>query len=375
MDLTKTVPCEDWKDFVQRLMDKPYSESLLWRGQCNSEWEIIPSYTREVEKQIKDLGEEGDNSDPGWSKAMEKRFSQACELSDDYDTLLYSIPEENLCFKVGRHSPCRKPGQEFLPLSMYTAQYSAVLNSARTKEDKNFYARYGTPYDVTFGVDIDLELWTWGQHYGVATPLVDWTEHALFALFFACDTYDKVGRISIYSLNTTVLDSINGKNYPAFRPVDPQGDSATNFFKFYQCFFRGIPIWAFWSNKTDPDFENSFPLFDDMRKLKLIRADEQRLRNKRCLSQAGWFTFTPGGVSVEEWCRRWEAAFSGENVLCEGHLLTKYVFKFGEDDRRACLDFLERANITAKALYPDFYGISRYLQERRKRRASRGGLC
>lgn len=362
MELINTVECENWQAFVQCLMGQPYLDTLLWRGQSDAEWEITPSYTRETEKKIKNLGPGAENNEPGWSRAMYERISQGVDLSKDYETLLRLIPKDNLRFDIGARLLPNQSKQESLPLTMYLERYYNALNSAKNAEDKNLYQRFGTPYDVTFGIDVDLEMWTWGQHYGVETPLVDWTEHALFALFFACDAYKDARSISVFSLDMVVLENLNCCNYPA--------SQENSFIPFHFAFFSGIPIWAFHDNKDKTNIEQGTPLFDDMRKMKLIRANEQRLRNDRCSAQAGWFTFTPGGISIEEWCRRCEAAFSGFQVILEGrYLITKYVFNFTKIDRRNCLDFLNKANINAMTLYPDFYGISRYLHERRQRRA------
>ena len=107
-----------------------------------------------------------------------------------------------------------------------------------------------------------------------------------------------------------------------------------------------------------------------MRKLKLIASDHRRLKNDRCAAQAGWFTFAPGGISIEEWCRRVDLSFAVFELVRPSPLLTKYVIGFSKNDREECLSFLEEANINAKSLYPDFYGISRYSRELREKKRS-----
>jgi len=269
---------------------------------------------------------------------------------------------------VARHRHFSTIRQESLFLPLYQERLQSFLNGSKTEEDRWFYQRFGSPYDVTFGVDIDLALWSWGQHYGVQTPLVDWTEYALFALFFACDNYENAEKIAIYSLNINALESLDRNNSPLFTHFTKDA-----FISFYKIFFQGIPIWAFWSGIKGTkwkDLQEAMALFDDMRKLKLIAPDNRRLKNDRCTAQAGWFTFAPGGISIEEWCRRLDLAFADFNLVQYFPLLTKYEIRFSKNERDKCLSFLEEANINAKTLYPDFYGISHYLRERREKKRS-----
>jgi|GEM_PF-2347942 len=376
--LIAIVEYNSWRDFVVSPSTIFSRENFLWRGQSNSEWEIISSYTRETEEECRKVLASGNcvpsqsNVDGGntcWSREFKLRRTEGFLISSDYDWLLDNIPEENVRFDVGRHRHFSTGRQESLLLSLYQERLQSFWDRAKTEEDRGLYQRFGSPYDVTFGVDIDLALWSWGQHYGVETPLVDWTEYALFALFFACDNYKNAEKIAVYSLNINALEDLDRNNTPVFMP----SFTKDSFISFYKHFFQGIPIWAFWSGTKETewkDLQEAMALFDDMRKLKLIAPDNRRLINDRCTAQAGWFTFAPGGISIEEWCRRLELAFADFELAQPFPLLTKYVIRFSKDDREKCLSFLEEANINAKTLYPDFYGISHYLRERREKKRS-----
>ena len=108
---------------------------------------------------------------------------------------------------------------------------------------------------------------------------------------------------------------------------------------------------------------------EEMAKLKVIAPLVDKDQNPRIYSQGGLFTFAPEGISIEEWCRRIIKA--KEIIPCNRiipfqqnePLLIKYRFKiYSERDKLKCLAFLEQANINAKTVYPDFYGLSKYLE-------------
>ena len=142
----------------------------------------------------------------------------------------------------------------------------------------------------------DDEIWSLGQHYGLATPLLDWSESPYIAAYFAfenpnsCDS----GWRTIYALNKFSL--IRDDNFIKANTV-------------------------------------SFitPMVDE---------------NPRIVAQAGLFTKTVTGQSLEDW-------------LTENNL-TKHLTKFHIEDsyRLDAINDLRLMNITGSTIYPDLHGAS-----------------
>ncbi len=142
----------------------------------------------------------------------------------------------------------------------------------------------------------DLELWSLGQHYGLSTPLLDWTFSPYIAAYFAFEQSNSCssGKRSIYALNKLDLMS------------DPQFISS-NGFEFIE------------------------PMQDD---------------NSRIVSQAGLFTKTPIGISLEDWLIN--------------HKLDKYLIKMNieNDYRLEAINDLQLMNIVGSTIYPDLHGAA-----------------
>lgn len=140
------------------------------------------------------------------------------------------------------------------------------------------------------------ELWSLGQHYGLCTPLIDWTESAFIAAYFAFEQPDvsSTGLRSIYALNRYGLQ-----------------------------------------------FNEKFKSLNEMDFFEPIQDD-----NDRIVSQAGLFTKVPTGVDLVGWLNE--------------HGFSSYISKINvEDDYRLnALNDLRTMNILGSSMYPDLHGAA-----------------
>ncbi len=155
------------------------------------------------------------------------------------------------------------------------------------------------------------EWWALGQHYGLDTPLLDWTESPYLGLFFA---FEKVREAksdvrAVYALSRLHVEK------------------------------KSLEIAE---NHQTPDrsdvVEIISPLTDD---------------NARLVNQRGLFTRASAGVDLEDWVRH---HFSGSN----DRVLEKMVIRERGNDREHCLRSLNQMNINHLTLFPDLTGASNY---------------
>jgi hypothetical protein len=153
------------------------------------------------------------------------------------------------------------------------------------------------------------EWWALGQHFGLATPLLDWTRAPFAALYFAYEqpSPDPTKSRAIYGLyegavlsKASEVDngpSIEKGRLPIVEVIDPMSDE-----------------------------------------------------NQRLVSQGGCFTRAPIGTPIEQWVSK---AF-------EGDWQTALIrIELPNADRLNCLQALNRMNINHLSLFPDLSGASR----------------
>jgi hypothetical protein len=160
--------------------------------------------------------------------------------------------------------------------------------------------------------------WALGQHYGLWTPLLDWTESPFVALYFAFEEPESTqnGSRAVFALSRPLVelkcDSI-AKKQPLGSPARPD-------------------ILEFITPETD--------------------------ENARLVSQGGLFTRGTTGVEIEKWVR---THFKGSNT---DRTLVKIVVPEKRDDRFEILRALNRMNINHRSLFPDVEGSAKFCNMR-----------
>lgn len=166
------------------------------------------------------------------------------------------------------------------------------------------------PNPAQLGVD---EWWALGQHFGLATPLLDWTRSPFAAAYFAFEENElpSTGFRIVCGLDQFAVKQKN------FEIVEETGNE-------YEKKGQRVPIIDF----IDP------------------MSDE----NQRLVSQSGLFTRAPVGSAIEDWID-WAFPGSPAPVLLR--------LKIPDADRFNCLRTLNRMNINHLSLFPDLAGASR----------------
>jgi hypothetical protein len=163
----------------------------------------------------------------------------------------------------------------------------------------------------------EYELWAVGQHYGLETPLLDWSYSPYVALFFAFEREDK----------------------PQEAP-NP---------------YRAI----FVLNKTHAEVEDRCP---GVSVLEPRKDDHGRLVN-----QAGLFTYSNYGETLEaSLINSLTEEVLGDFIEGEeASTLARYICKIyiPNDDRVACLKQLRLMNVHHASLFPDLIGAAQYCNE------------
>ncbi len=155
----------------------------------------------------------------------------------------------------------------------------------------------------------DNSWWALGQHFGLATPLLDWTRSPFAAAYFAFGELatDPTDYRIVYGLDQSAILQKNEEllNSPSLE--------------------QGRP----------PVLEFVDPMVDE---------------NQRLVSQDGLFTRAPIGTPIERWvARAFESA--PDAVLLR--------IELPDSDRIGCLRALNRMNINHLSLFPDLSGASR----------------
>lgn len=161
----------------------------------------------------------------------------------------------------------------------------------------------------------DLQMWSLGQHFGLATPLLDWSLSPAAALFFA---------------------------FAEDKKFDCDGSPVTH--RTVYGLIKLIPEWYDELHGTGR-FE---ALGDDALRLYIPMTHE----NARLVNQSGLFTVVPIGMTIGGWLSR------HFRDMREWPCLVK--FNIPNENRLECLTFLNLMNVNYSSLFPDLTGASQH---------------
>lgn len=173
------------------------------------------------------------------------------------------------------------------------------------------YAARGRRGAHALKIEHPVEWWALGQHYGLATPLLDWTYSPFAAAYFAFEYpsgADATSHRALFALDRNAILRRNAELEDA----------------------ESIEV-------------GRMPTLDIVEML----SDD----NPRLVSQGGLFTRGPIGQPVEQWVTQ---AFEGSDAP----VLLRV--EIPDAERLRCLRRLSRMNISHLSLFPDLGGASRY---------------
>ena len=160
-------------------------------------------------------------------------------------------------------------------------------------------------------IKTENDWWALGQHYGLNTPLLDWTNSPFVAAYFSMITKQNSAsgfRVVFGISQLSVKDMSNEISKKTIKKERP-------------------PI---------IDFVN--PLTDE---------------NNRLVNQMGLFTRTPIGIDIESWYK--------QNFPEKGEFVRMWKILIPEKERTKALRSLNRMNINHSTLFPDLYGASKFV--------------
>lgn len=188
-------------------------------------------------------------------------------------------------------------------------------------------------------LESENDWWALGQHYGLATPLLDWTHSPFVSLYFAFIDEGKPSTEyrAIYSLHTPTI--IGMAEYLRVKEINRNNDKI----KELEAQGKYSEAAVSESIKIEPQIEFVRPFSDE---------------NQRLISQNGVFVRLPAGQDLETWINNFFEDYmtDGTEDYSIGTTLLKLLIP--NKNRNECLKALNRMNINHSTLFPDVHGAS-----------------